>query len=48
VAYHPYSTDAATAAGARQPAQSGQPVHWVCLALLLATIALGARIAALW
>jgi len=29
-------------------AQAGSPVYWVCLALLLATVALAARIASLW
>ena len=28
--------------------QTGSPTYWVCLALLLATVALAARIASLW
>jgi hypothetical protein len=47
VAYHEYRTDAATAAGDARSAQSSQPVYWICLALLLATIALATRIAAI-
>jgi hypothetical protein len=47
VAFHEYRTNAATAAGDPRPAQSSQPVYWICLALLLATIALASRIAAI-
>ncbi|WP_174718668.1 MULTISPECIES: hypothetical protein [Bradyrhizobium] len=42
-----YSTDAAVAAN-EAGAQAASPVYWVCLALLLATVALAARIASLW
>ena len=41
-----YRTDAAIAADAT--AQAGSPVYWVCVALLLATAALAARIVSLW
>ncbi|MHC4049081.1 hypothetical protein [Bradyrhizobium sp. 25ACV] len=43
-----YRTDAAIAANETAAAQAGSPVYWVCLALLLATAALAARIASLW
>ena len=36
------------AANAAEATQTGSPVYWVCLALLLATVALAARIASLW
>jgi hypothetical protein len=48
VALRKYRTDAAVAANEAAAAQAGSPVYWVCLALLLATIALAARIASLW
>jgi hypothetical protein len=47
VALRKYRTDAAVAANAAE-AQTGSPTYWVCLALLLATVALVARIASLW
>ncbi|WP_164718848.1 MULTISPECIES: hypothetical protein [Bradyrhizobium] len=43
-----YRTGAAVAANEAAAAQAGSPVFWVCLALLLATVALAARIASLW
>ncbi|WP_212278096.1 hypothetical protein [Bradyrhizobium japonicum] len=43
-----YRTDAAIAANATAQEQAGSPVYWVCVALLLATAALAARIASLW
>jgi hypothetical protein len=48
VALRKYRTDAAVAANDAATAQAGSPVTWVCLALLLATAALAARIASLW
>jgi hypothetical protein len=48
VALREYRTDAAVAANQAGAAQAGSPVYWVCLALLLATVALAARIASLW
>ena len=48
MALRKYRTDAAVAANEAAAAQAGSPVYWVCLALLLATIALAARIASLW
>jgi len=48
VALRKYRTDAALAAGEAEAAQTGSPTYWVCLALLLATLALAARIASLW
>lgn len=43
-----YRTDAAVAANKAEAAHTGSPAYWVCLALLLATAALAARIASLW
>ncbi|MDH2403283.1 hypothetical protein QCM77_25530 [Bradyrhizobium sp. SSUT18] len=43
-----YRTGAAVAANEAEAAQAGSPAFWVCLALLLATAALAARIASLW
>ncbi|MBP1096400.1 hypothetical protein ABIE85_007571 [Bradyrhizobium diazoefficiens] len=43
-----YRTDAAVAASEAEAAQTSSPAYWVCLALLLATLALAARIASLW
>ncbi|WP_167523516.1 hypothetical protein [Bradyrhizobium sacchari] len=43
-----YRTDAAVAASEAQATATGSPAYWVCLALLLATIALATRIASLW
>ncbi|MBR0949373.1 hypothetical protein [Bradyrhizobium canariense] len=43
-----YRTDAAVAANEAETAQNGSPAYWVCLALLLATVALAARIAIFW
>ncbi|EJN14938.1 hypothetical protein PMI42_01513 [Bradyrhizobium sp. YR681] len=43
-----YRFDAAIAAREAETAQAGSPAYWVCLALLLATLALTARIASLW
>ncbi|MGX1317246.1 hypothetical protein AB7M17_000699 [Bradyrhizobium sp. USDA 377] len=48
MALRKYRTDAAVAASEAQPAPTGSPAYWVCLALLLATVALAARIASLW
>jgi hypothetical protein len=48
VALREYRTDAAVAADEAGAAQSGSPAYWVCLALLLATLALAVRIASLW
>lgn len=48
MALRKYRTDAAVAANDAGAAQAGSPVYWVCLALLLATAALAARIASLW
>ena len=48
MALREYRTHAAVAANEAVAAQAGSPVYWVCLALLLATVALAARIASLW
>jgi len=48
VALHKYRSDAAIAANEAEAAQTTSPVYWVCLALVLATVALAARIASLW
>jgi hypothetical protein len=48
VALREYRTDAAVAASKAETVQTGSPAYWVCLALLLATVALAARIASLW
>jgi hypothetical protein len=48
VALRKYRTDAAVAASEAETAQAGSPAYWVCLALLLATVALAARVASLW
>ena len=48
MALRKYRTDAAVAASEAETAQAGSPAYWVCLALLLATVALAARIASLW
>lgn len=48
MALRKYRTDAAVAANEAAATQAGSPAYWVCLALLLATIALAARIASLW
>ncbi|MBR0784048.1 hypothetical protein [Bradyrhizobium iriomotense] len=48
MALRKYTTDAAVAASEAQTAPTGSPAYWVCLALLLATVALAARIASLW
>lgn len=48
MALRKYRTDAAVAANEAEAAQTGSPAYWVCLALLLATVALAARIASLW
>ncbi|WP_439370580.1 hypothetical protein ACRQ5Q_37430 [Bradyrhizobium sp. PMVTL-01] len=48
MALRKYRTDASVAASEAQAAPNGSPAYWVCLALLLATIALAARIASLW
>jgi len=47
VALRKYRTDAAVTANDAGASQAGSPTYWVCLALLLATIVLGARIASL-
>jgi hypothetical protein len=48
VALSKYRTDAAVAANEAEAVRTGSPAYWVCLALLLATAALAARIASLW
>ncbi|SFV04976.1 hypothetical protein SAMN05192541_111139 [Bradyrhizobium arachidis] len=48
MALRKYTTDAAVAASEAEAAQTGSPAYWVCLALLLATVALAARIASFW
>jgi hypothetical protein len=48
VALREYRTDAAVAASEAETTQTGSPAYWVCLALLLATVALAVRIASLW
>jgi hypothetical protein len=48
VALRKYRTDAAIAASETEAAQAYSPAYWVCLALLLATVALAVRIASLW
>ena len=48
MALRKYRTDAAVAASEAEAAQTSSPAYWVCLALLLATLALAARIASLW
>lgn len=48
MALREYRTDAAVAASKAETVQTGSPAYWVCLALLLATVALAARIASLW
>ncbi|WP_199762801.1 hypothetical protein [Bradyrhizobium guangdongense] len=45
---HKFRTDAAVAANEAGAAQAGSPAYWICLALLLATVALAARIASFW
>jgi hypothetical protein len=47
VALHKFRTDAAVAAHEPEAAAS-TPAYWICLALLLATVALAARIASFW
>jgi hypothetical protein len=48
VALRKYRTDAAVAANEAEAALTGSPAYWICLALLLATVTLAARIASLW
>ncbi|UWU93877.1 hypothetical protein [Bradyrhizobium sp. CB1015] len=48
MASHKVRTDAAVAAREAEAAQAGSPVYWICLALLVATVALAARIASFW
>ncbi len=48
MALRKYRTNAAIAASEAEQAQAQSPAYWVCLALLLATVALAARIASLW
>jgi hypothetical protein len=43
-----FRTDAAVAAKEAGTAQAGSPAYWICLALLLATVALAVRIASFW
>jgi hypothetical protein len=40
--------EAALGAATASPARSESPAYWVCLALLLALVALAARIASIW
>lgn len=48
MALHEFRTDAAVAAQEAEAAQAGSAAYWICLALLLATVALAARIASFW
>lgn len=48
MALREYRTEAAVAAREAEVVQTSSPAYWVCLALLLATVALAARIASLW
>jgi len=48
VALREYRTDAAVAASKTEPMPTGSLAYWVCLALLVATVVLAARIASLW
>jgi hypothetical protein len=48
VALRKYRSNTAVAASEAEAAQAYSPAYWVCLALLLATVALAARIASLW
>ncbi|UPK36543.1 hypothetical protein IVB18_03930 [Bradyrhizobium sp. 186] len=48
MALRKYRTDAAFAASPAEAARTDAPTYWVCLALLLATVALAARIASIW
>jgi hypothetical protein len=48
VALREYRTRAAIAASEAEVAPTSSPAYWVCIALLLATVALAARIASLW
>lgn len=43
-----YRTDAAFAANEAETVRTDAPAYWVCLALLLAVVALAARIASIW
>jgi hypothetical protein len=48
VALREYRTEAAGAASEAEAAWASSPAYWVCLALLLATAVLAARIASIW
>lgn len=48
MALREYRTDAAVAASEAEAAGTSSPAYWVCLALLLAMVALAARIASIW
>ncbi|MCP1783736.1 hypothetical protein ABIF65_010068 [Bradyrhizobium japonicum] len=48
VALREYRTEAAVAASEAEAAETSSPAYWVCLALLLATAVLAARIASIW
>ena len=50
MALQEFRTDAAVAAqeAEAEAAQAGSAAYWICLALLLATVALAARIASFW
>lgn len=48
MALHKFRTDTAVAAHEAEAAQASSPAYWICLALLLATVALAARIASFW
>ncbi|MCK1395285.1 hypothetical protein [Bradyrhizobium sp. 1] len=48
MALREYRSDAAVAARKTEAMPIGSPAYWVCLALLVATVALAARIASLW
>jgi len=48
VALREYRTDAAVAASGAEAGQTCSSACWVCLALLLATVTLAARIASFW
>ncbi|WP_201724171.1 hypothetical protein [Bradyrhizobium centrolobii] len=48
MALRKYRTDAAFAASEAEAARTDASAYWVCLALLLAVVALAARIASIW
>ncbi|MCK1276540.1 hypothetical protein IVB46_15060 [Bradyrhizobium sp. 61] len=48
MALREYRTKAAVAASEAEAVETSSPAYWVCLALLLATAVLAARIASIW